>query len=78
MTRRVIFTGRHARQHFMLNHLANVTKSIWGHSDETYSRTLDTHMKRLRKKLGDRGDWIETVRGAGYRIVEFMGQPLSA
>ena len=57
---------------------SKLLRTVWGHSDETYSRTLDTHMKRLRKKLGDRGDWIETVRGAGYRIVEFMGQPLSA
>lgn len=52
--------------------------NVWGHRDDTYSRTLDTHMKRLRKKLGDYGDWIETVRGAGYRIVELRGQPLKA
>lgn len=53
-------------------------RTVWGHHSETYSRTLDTHMKRLRKKLGDHGDWIETVRGSGYRIVESREEPLKA
>lgn len=41
---------------------------IWSYSDTAQSRTLDTHMKRLRQKLGDHGSWIETVRGIGYRV----------
>ena len=43
-------------------------RKIWGYSDSAQSRTLDTHMKRLRQKLGDCGSWIETVRGIGYRV----------
>jgi two-component system, OmpR family, phosphate regulon response regulator PhoB len=42
---------------------------VWGYSDEVHSRTLDTHMKRLRQKLGEHGALIETVRGVGYRVV---------
>jgi two-component system phosphate regulon response regulator PhoB len=41
---------------------------LWGYSDAAHSRTLDTHMKRLRQKLGTHGSWIETVRGVGYRV----------
>jgi two-component system phosphate regulon response regulator PhoB len=41
---------------------------IWGYSDEVHSRTLDTHMKRLRQKLGTHGALIETVRGVGYCV----------
>jgi two-component system phosphate regulon response regulator PhoB len=45
-------------------------RTLWGYSDAAHSRTLDTHMKRLRQKLGSHGSWIETVRGVGYRIVK--------
>ena len=41
---------------------------VWGYGGETETRTVDTHMKRLRAKLGSVGDWIETVRGVGYRF----------
>ena len=37
-------------------------------SDRIQTRTVDMHVRRLRAKLGDRGDWIETVRGFGYRL----------
>ncbi len=40
--------------------------TVWGYSDEVHSRTLDTHMKRLRQKLGHHSSRIETVRGIGY------------
>ena len=43
-------------------------RTIWGYSDAAHSRTLDTHMKRLRQKLGSHGSWVETVRGIGYRV----------
>lgn len=46
----------------------DLLRRIWGYSDAAHSRTLDTHMKRLRQKLGDHAAWIETVRGTGYRI----------
>ena len=41
---------------------------MWGYSGDLETRTVDTHMKRLRAKLGDLGAWIETVRGLGYRF----------
>lgn len=41
---------------------------VWGYSDEANSRTLDTHMRRLRQKLGEHEALIETVRGVGYRV----------
>jgi two-component system, OmpR family, phosphate regulon response regulator PhoB len=46
----------------------DLLRTIWGYSDSVHSRTLDTHMKRLRHKLGDHGTMIETVRGVGYSI----------
>ncbi|MCH1421696.1 MAG: response regulator transcription factor [Akkermansiaceae bacterium] len=46
----------------------DLLKVIWGYSDEIHSRTLDTHMKRLRQKLGKEAAFIETIRGVGYQI----------
>ncbi|MFD2302871.1 response regulator transcription factor [Roseibacillus ishigakijimensis] len=43
-------------------------RTVWGYSDEVHSRTLDTHMKRLRSKLGPYANLVETVRGIGYRL----------
>ena len=37
------------------------------------TRTVDMHVKRLRVKLGDLGDWIETIRGFGYRFRALKG-----
>ena len=39
---------------------------VWGYADDSQSRTLDTHIKRLREKLGEHGRHIGTVRGQGY------------
>jgi two-component system phosphate regulon response regulator PhoB len=44
---------------------------VWGYHGEATSRTLDTHVRRLREKLGGEGASVETVRGVGYR----MGNP---
>ena len=41
--------------------------SVWDYQFEGYDRTVDTHIKRLRARLGDAADIIETVRGIGYR-----------
>lgn len=49
---------------------STLLKEVWGYSDEVHSRTLDTHMKRLRKKLEPHAGYLETVRGTGYRIVD--------
>jgi two-component system phosphate regulon response regulator PhoB len=43
---------------------------VWNASPELETRTVDTHVKRLRDKLGAAGNIIETVRGLGYRIRE--------
>jgi DNA-binding response OmpR family regulator len=41
---------------------------VWGYHGEATSRTLDTHVRRLREKLGESGAVVETVRGVGYRM----------
>ncbi|MDD5452451.1 MAG: winged helix-turn-helix domain-containing protein, partial [Desulfovibrionales bacterium] len=43
---------------------------VWGYHFDGYARTVDTHIKRLRQKLGAAGQVIETVRGVGYRFKE--------
>lgn len=43
---------------------------VWGYPYEGYARTVDTHIRRLRKKLGPLKDRIETIRGVGYRFCE--------
>ena len=41
---------------------------VWGYSSEITTRTVDTHIKRLREKLGSEIDFIQTIRGVGYRL----------
>ncbi|MBM4389672.1 MAG: response regulator transcription factor [Deltaproteobacteria bacterium] len=43
-------------------------QEVWDMPPDLGTRTVDTHMKRLREKLGAAGDRIETVRGVGYRL----------
>ena len=43
---------------------------VWGIEAAITTRTVDTHVKRLREKLGEAGEYIETVRGVGYRFAE--------
>ncbi|MHB8420179.1 MAG: response regulator [Myxococcales bacterium] len=43
---------------------------VWGLSGDLATRTVDTHIKRLRKKLGPAGAYVETVRSLGYRFAE--------
>ena len=50
------------REHLLLN--------VWNYSTEIETRTVDTHIRRLREKLGPEAAWIETIRGVGYRIAE--------
>jgi len=47
----------------------DLQRSIWGFNDDVKSRTLDTHMKRLRQKLGDHSQFLSTVRGVGYKVI---------
>ncbi len=41
---------------------------VWGYAEDIDSRTVDTHIRRLRRKLGSEADRIETVIGVGYRL----------
>ncbi len=41
---------------------------VWGIDADITTRTVDTHIKRLREKLGPAGDVIETIRGVGYKL----------
>lgn len=43
---------------------------VWGIESEVTTRTIDTHVKRLRQKLGKSGKYIETIRGLGYKFGE--------
>lgn len=46
-----------------------ILDGVWGYDYFGDERTVDTHVKRLRRKLGDEGDQIKTIRGVGYRLV---------
>lgn len=62
----------------LLRHLVNsrgrvlnrdyLLDQVWGYNTDLETRTVDTHVKRLRDKLGIAGEYIETVRGVGYRF----------
>ena len=41
---------------------------VWGYSAEVTTRTVDTHIKRLREKLGTMGKYVQTIRGVGYKF----------
>ena len=41
---------------------------VWGYAEDVDSRTVDTHVRRLRRKLGSEADRLETVIGVGYRL----------
>jgi two-component system phosphate regulon response regulator PhoB len=43
-------------------------QDVWGYENPIDSRTVDTHMRRLREKIGDAADYLETIRGVGYRF----------
>jgi two-component system phosphate regulon response regulator PhoB len=43
---------------------------IWGIEADITTRTVDTHVKRLREKLKGVGRYVETVRGVGYRFTD--------
>ena len=41
---------------------------VWGYSADITTRTVDTHIKRLREKLGPIGKYVQTIRGVGYKF----------
>ena len=60
--------------HYLLARLGQVQsrkqllEEVWKLQGSLETRTIDTHINRLRQKLGNAGDYLETVRGVGYRI----------
>lgn len=54
---------------------SSLLDDVWGVTADVTTRTVDTHVKRLREKLGSARNYIETVRGVGYR---FVGSPEEA
>lgn len=44
-------------------------QKVWNYENDIETRTVDTHMRRLREKLGEEASVLETVRGVGYRMV---------
>ncbi len=50
------------REHLLIN--------VWNYETEIETRTVDTHIRRVREKLGTEADWIETIRGVGYRMAD--------
>nr|WP_203529602.1 response regulator transcription factor [Pseudodesulfovibrio sp. JC047] len=46
----------------------NLLDTVWDTHFEGYSRTVDTHVRRLRQKIEPYASWIETIRGVGYRF----------
>lgn len=48
----------------------NLLVNVWNYDTDTETRTIDTHVRRLREKLGTQAGMLETVRGVGYRITE--------
>jgi two-component system phosphate regulon response regulator PhoB len=45
-------------------------REVWDYSGSMDTRTVDTHVRRLREKLGDAAAYLDTVRGVGYRFVD--------
>lgn len=54
---------------------SNLLQAVWDAAPDIQTRTVDMHVQRLRAKLGDAGDLIETVRGFGYRLKSEGAKP---
>jgi len=48
-------------------------QDVWGYDQLIDTRTVDTHVRRLREKMGEAADYVVTVRGVGYRLMEPAG-----
>jgi len=53
----------------------DLLQEVWGYSVTIDTRTVDTHMRRLREKLGEHAIHLETIRGEGYRFILPAGNP---
>ncbi len=60
--------------HFLISHpnrvfsRSELLRQVWDYDFEGYDRTVDAHVARVRRKLGQPGDWIETAWGVGYKF----------
>jgi two-component system phosphate regulon response regulator PhoB len=52
---------------------SDLLEEVWGISSDVNTRTVDTHVRRLRERLGVYGEAVETVHGFGYRLREAQG-----
>lgn len=75
--REVVLTALEFRLLVLLHERKNRVQSretlledVWGMDSDVTTRTVDTHVKRLREKLGPAAGYVETVRGAGYRFAD--------
>ena len=57
-----------ARRYGKLQPRIKILQNVWGYSNNANSRTVDTHIRRIRGKIGIMGTRLETVRGFGYRF----------
>jgi two-component system phosphate regulon response regulator PhoB len=54
---------------------SSLLEDVWGMHGDSNTRTVDTHVKRLRQKLGGAGQYIETLHGVGYRFADRPPDP---
>ena len=59
-----------ARRRGRVQSREQLLRDVWEYNGTVDTRTVDTHMRRLREKLGPAAKYIDTVRGVGYRLVE--------
>lgn len=59
-----------ASNHGVTVERARIMNEVWGYADNVHSRTLDTHVKRVREKLKAFSGWVQTSRGTGYLFKE--------
>lgn len=56
---------KHPRRVFTRNQLLS---TVWGYESDVFTRTVDSHVSSLRKKLGERGDIIKSIPKIGYKV----------
>jgi two-component system phosphate regulon response regulator PhoB len=56
-----------------------IMSEVWGYADHTRTRTLDTHVRRVREKLGGFAEWLQTMRSYGYffKDPQDAGEPVT-
>jgi DNA-binding response OmpR family regulator len=57
-----------ARRRGRVQSRERLLQDVWGYENPIDSRTVDTHMRRLREKIGVAAEYLETIRGVGYRF----------